>query len=312
MPNRFKTTERIVYGAGQPAGGSLAPEIREIGWGRFTAADPGHLRPHAHAGAFEICFIQSGEVDWSTSRQSYTLRAGDVFVTKPSELHWGADSAMQPCTLYWLILGAPSAGHGWDGLDPRLAARIEGDLDTLPTHRLRGTQHLETAFEAIFAEHRSQHGAGRDSLIARAIVRAELHRLLIGLLRTAERAAPLAARTTAPELSRATAALVGRLREAPSTTLDLRGFCAEHRVSSRQLQQRFRVEMGSSIAQYWLRERIRIARDRLRDSPVSVTELSTELGFSSSQHFATAFRKFTGQTPSAFRLSAAKAAPYRA
>lgn len=52
----------------------------------------------------------------------------------------------------------------------------------------------------------------------------------------------------------------------------------------------------------WLVQR-RIARacEMLADPRVSVTEIALACGFSSSQHFATAFRKHMGATPSAYR-----------
>jgi hypothetical protein len=70
----------------------------------------------------------------------------------------------------------------------------------------------------------------------------------------------------------------------------------------KKLNQQCLESLGSSLSQFWLRERIRIARERLLDDGATVTDVATELGFSSSQHFATVFRRFTGFTPNRYRL----------
>jgi AraC-like DNA-binding protein len=53
---------------------------------------------------------------------------------------------------------------------------------------------------------------------------------------------------------------------------------------------------------YLTRLRISRARDLLRSSDHSVTEIAISCGFSSSQYFANVFRRLVGQTPSAFRM----------
>lgn len=53
----------------------------------------------------------------------------------------------------------------------------------------------------------------------------------------------------------------------------------------------FTDEVGQSIHQYLLENRIARAKRLLRDSDVSITQLALELGFSSSQHFAKQFKK---------------------
>lgn len=51
-------------------------------------------------------------------------------------------------------------------------------------------------------------------------------------------------------------------------------------------------------AEYVLQQRIAAAQQLLADSGKSITEIAYELGFSSSQTFATAFRRITSLRPS--------------
>src|SRR5690242_13514676 len=122
--HKMNKSNRIVYGSGRRHGHYLVPEILEAGWAHFDVADIGHLHPHTHPGAFEFCFIISGEVEWNTAGSLDVLREGDVYVTRPNELHWGRDAVMHPCSLYWVIVGSPSCGYHWPDMGPQLATLI--------------------------------------------------------------------------------------------------------------------------------------------------------------------------------------------
>ena len=52
---------------------------------------------------------------------------------------------------------------------------------------------------------------------------------------------------------------------------------------------------------YILREKIDAARHRLGNPKKNITTIAFELGFPSSQYFATVFKQFTGRSPSYFR-----------
>ena len=53
--------------------------------------------------------------------------------------------------------------------------------------------------------------------------------------------------------------------------------------------------------------RIRIARRLLAETTTPLTEIAYDVGCASPQHFSTLFRRVTGESPSAFRLSASRA-----
>jgi transcriptional regulator GlxA family with amidase domain len=63
----------------------------------------------------------------------------------------------------------------------------------------------------------------------------------------------------------------------------------------------FRKHRGVSPAAQFRRLRLDHGKVLLRTTARSITEIAMETGFSSSQHFATAFRQHFGQSPSAMR-----------
>jgi AraC family transcriptional regulator len=63
----------------------------------------------------------------------------------------------------------------------------------------------------------------------------------------------------------------------------------------------FKHSFGVPPHRYHLALRMERAKLRLEDAKASVTEIGVQLGFSETSSFSTAFRKFTGVTPSEFR-----------
>ncbi|SDL74774.1 AraC family transcriptional regulator [Nonomuraea jiangxiensis] len=85
--------------------------------------------------------------------------------------------------------------------------------------------------------------------------------------------------------------------------LPLSALAGEAGLSPSYLAALFTAQLGVSPARHQARLRIRRARTLLAETDRSVTWIAAELGFSSPQHFATAFRSHTGATPREFRAA---------
>lgn len=88
--------------------------------------------------------------------------------------------------------------------------------------------------------------------------------------------------------------------ERPYSITDL---CARTHVSRSRIFQLFEQYVGQSPISYIMSRRIKKAQNLLEYSDKTVTEIAYELGFSSSQHFATAFKRHSGVSPRQFRLA---------
>jgi len=79
-------------------------------------------------------------------------------------------------------------------------------------------------------------------------------------------------------------------------------------VSVSRFKFRFKKEMGVPPAEYIQRRRIEEARRRLKETKFSITQIAFDLGFSSSQYFATVFKRYTGSAPHNIRQREKQAA----
>lgn len=86
----------------------------------------------------------------------------------------------------------------------------------------------------------------------------------------------------------------------PPQLSELAALC---RVSVRHLSRAFKIETGQTIAEFTSHTTIERACRLLGNSDLSIREIATRLGFSSSASFAYAFRRAVGSRPGEFRDS---------
>ncbi len=85
-------------------------------------------------------------------------------------------------------------------------------------------------------------------------------------------------------------------------SIKLRELAALAGISARHFERAFRQSTGSSPHAYVMERRLRMGRDLLINQPeLPIEHIRLRLGFSSSSHFSSAFRRRTGVTPKNFR-----------
>ena len=96
--------------------------------------------------------------------------------------------------------------------------------------------------------------------------------------------------------------VLGYIEDELDRPIKLRELAALAGISSRHFERAFRQSTGSSPHAYVMERRIRMACDLLiRQSELPIEQIRLRLGFSSSSHFSSAFRRRTGLTPKEFR-----------
>jgi AraC family transcriptional regulator len=84
--------------------------------------------------------------------------------------------------------------------------------------------------------------------------------------------------------------------------IKLRELAALAGISARHFERAFRQSTGSSPHAYVMERRLHMARDLLVNQPeLPIEQIALRLGFSSSSHFSSAFRRRIGFTPTEFR-----------
>jgi len=241
-----------------------------------SAAVPERNRPHFHPDTVEVCAVIRGQLDWFVAEETHVVRPGEVVVVRPNEIHGAIDANLQPCDIVAVHIAPEQLPKGlslffeeltWTRIrHAGMSARI---VEIFEAHRVR-SRYFE---EVVFA---------LGTLLAREIAEFEPdhpEQEESRLIRLAQRS------------------LMGREGIRPTV----------HEVANRLgvsavwLHKLFVRETGASPGDWARSKRVAEAKRRLAKGIETNVEIALDLGYSSGQAFATAFRKESGMTPSEYR-----------
>jgi len=244
--------------------------------------------------ALSVVYVIEGSVHTRCGEKPMSLVQGDAMLT-PGRTPMSLKTDPGTRILVSTLILASAAAHVADALpdialvrdfahhEPAaaaLAAQVGLDLTALPV-------------DAAAIE-----DAGRDG--DAVICRMMANTVLASVIRAwaAHGCAPAGwpARTSDPFLER----VIEAIHAAPGRDWSVEGMASVGAMSRTVFAERFRAAFGTSPASYVTEVRIRAAQDRLALGCL-VSEISRDLGYSSDEGFSRAFRRRTGQTPSAWR-----------
>lgn len=263
------------------------PEIRMLGRLNYSRAHQ-PLRIHDHPGCMEICFLSKGRQSYFVGPREYALAGGDLFLTFPDEKHSTGRRPEEKSILYWLIVDLSRGSGPFLGLVPDQARELRKGLLSLKTRLFRGGAALRDILDDLIA---LAHGA--EVPLQGLRMRNKLVDFLLQVIYYGrKKAAPEALHPLKAVLDR----IHGRLEEKLSVT-DLAALAG---LSVSRFKAKFKRIMGMPPGEYMLRRKVERAQELLGQGGSSVTSVAFDLDFSSSQYFATVFKRYTGKNPGSF------------
>jgi AraC family transcriptional regulator len=88
-----------------------------------------------------------------------------------------------------------------------------------------------------------------------------------------------------------------------SDKISLMDLAAVAGLSRMHFASQFRVATGLRPHEFLLRQRVRRAKELLRDSTTPIAEIALTVGFQTQAHFTTVFKRFVGCTPRQWRVA---------
>ena len=93
------------------------------------------------------------------------------------------------------------------------------------------------------------------------------------------------------------------LRERAGGTVEMTALARELGISRRSLNRRFREATGRAPGRFLQETRVAEATELLRETNLPVAEVASHVGYEDPGHFATLYRRLTGQSPSRYRAA---------
>jgi AraC-like DNA-binding protein len=269
----------------------LIDEIAMVGWHDLPRARVRGLVSSQHPDAYEICFVARGTVEWWNDTGIVEVGPGKWYVTRPGEANKGADAVMHPGELYWVQVRLE---QGFSGLSEADRRAISSGLDGLSYRSFPAADCAAALFQTIVNEH------ANPGPLSETAVRGALMQLLVCVVR--DHAAHVARYGPAPgTFSKKISLAMAHINEHLTETVSVPDLAHVAGLSVSHFHRQFLHEVGYPPADYQTRQRVRRARELLQHSAEKVTAISDDLGFCSSQYFATVFKHMVGLTPNEYR-----------
>ena len=93
------------------------------------------------------------------------------------------------------------------------------------------------------------------------------------------------------------------LAENADKTFRVHDLCSALGYSKSYLSKLFCEQTGETIANYAVKQKIKLAKQMIREGNDTFAEISDKLSFDNPQYFSRVFKRITGMTPSEFKLS---------
>lgn len=258
------------------------PEIQVFGhYETGKALDP--INIHTHEG-FEICYLEKGHQTYNVKGRDYLIKTGEIFLTKPGEVHSSGRQAQEKGQLYWIHVIPKIKGERFLGL-----TKEQGKLLLREMHGIK-----DRHFPASAALHTAIKRAHKQILLQPStFINISLSNAIVAILLELINSASVPRKPEAGDMNR----IITYIDEHLEETIRVPALAKQFGLSTSWFKARFKKETGLSPAEYVLRKRIYKAREFLEKGEGNVSDAAMKFGFSSSQHFATAFKRYNKQSP---------------
>ncbi len=246
------------------------------------------VEPHCHRGCFEIGLCLRGSLVLENNGEQHTVLAGGIFFNKPQDAHRLLDYP-KGTVLYGMLLRTANAKGGLLRFTKAESAQIRNRFNQLPAHLTARTNQIKHDFIELFRAHDLLQGRYRTLCMT-----ATCMNLVTSLLETSRQETP-------PSHADRIGSIISAMQQAPEKTYDIDDLAHQAALSPSHFINQFKRLTGLPPHHFLLKCRLDQAKIRLRDTRLSITRIAQDLGFCTSQHFSTHFKRATGMRPLAWR-----------
>lgn len=262
------------------------PGLYMMGYAHFITVDQ-PLEDHFHTN-MEFVVILNGKQKYLAGDKRYMLYGKDMFVSYPYEQHGNRGAVQDVCEFIWFQLDV-SSPKNFLGLVPPYSEYVFQQVLKY-RQRIRRVNGKELALLRSAFDHLSSGDFSKQMLGY-----SDLLRFIIRNICTPE------AESEEDADDEAIQDVTSYIHKNLLNDLNIELLAEKCGLSASRFKAKFKEEMGVTPHAYINALKIDSAKVYLKDSERSITDIAYLLNFSSSNHFASVFKKYTGQTPTEFR-----------
>lgn len=262
-------------------------DVQHIGIAHFRHARP-PLPSHTHKGAIEFVYVETGTINFCVGKKDFQLNGGQVFVSFPDEVHGTGQLPFERSSYGWVALSLDGPDDRFMGLSFPAALKARERLRSLDRRVFDGSSVLMTMLK------RAVDSCLHPHEYSPLVLHSSVMEFITHLLENYDHGKR---EILSPEVLMAKEYMKNNLTS--HFTLDeVANTCG---LSLPTFKRRFKKETGAPPYEYLMRLKVLHAAELLKNSTADITDIAYDLGFSSSQHFATAFKKWMSLSPRDYR-----------
>jgi len=248
---------------------------------------PGYRLPSDSHANLELTFVRKGRGRWRLERDTLDIQEGFIYAIRPGEVHSADMDSRQPFHWYSVCITP----------DLLPLPKLETEK-VLRKCEAFGSHYFESIFRRILRELDRPPVNPLEHELRLAMVKALLVELLVQVLRVRQHDLLDFSHVTRSEFRELLEWVILRPDRLPT----IEEMAERVYLSPAHFGAVFRAQTGFTPSEFLLQLRIRMAC-RYLSSGENVTQVAYRVGCSSSQYFATQFKRIMGCTPTAWRSS---------
>lgn len=248
---------------------------------------------HSHSrNSWELHYIVCGRGQITLNRKPYEIMANTFFITGPHVEHSQVPNPADPVTEYCIYLKfEPGNASLKSGENPDFLNRF---FDT-PVFIGQDTQNIRGLMQTLFYELDARNTGYLT------VARTLLAQLLVLSARNFEGVPHPKGAAATSSLSDRNYLIIEESFLYDYQELTLESLALRLGLGTRQTERLLREHYGKTFLQKKTESKMSAALILLKDPSRSITEISSALGYSSVEHFSSAFRKYYGISPRAWK-----------
>ena len=247
------------------------------------------LPPHTHEGCIELCLCTRGSLVFECNGETHTLLPDNVFLSQPSDLHHLVTNH-KGMRMYWLFFRYPRKGGAVLGLSAAETTALVRALRRLSAHVFAVPKSMRLLFQDFFTCHHLLPKGPFRTLSLRTIAL----RILLVAIESSQN-------NPSVKILAKISHIAEIIRKRPSHRFKVAELAKHAGMSESHFTSLFRHVIGLPPYAYLANCRLEEAKRLLTETGDPVSKIAKSLGYASTPHLASQFRKTYGLTTSEWR-----------
>jgi AraC-like DNA-binding protein len=280
------------YGLREDDSPSLHPLIAVVGRRQVEEPLENAIAPHSMP-FYQIIYVEEGEVNWWVDGRIFHLSQGDLILIKPYEIQCSLKGNIPVGKRFFIQLDLYES-HSSEGLNEDERDMVNKLFSEYIPRVVRVQDDLHQAFMKILSAHRE-----RDAFSS-IIVKSQLLEMF-HCLHKAQQKYLKKAHIGQSDAVKMLMKVDTYISENLSSTISIAALARIFSLSDVHFRRKFLAASGLSPHKYISNKKSNEARRLLSETDKTITEISQELAYSSSQHLSTSFSKVYSLSPREYR-----------